>query len=169
MAMYTSSDHRLKDFYYNFDRDVIVSTKRSNKKDLTWRQLANRPGYYAQLMVGPYVIKTVRRGECCLTFNVPMTDSQLNDMLQQKTPKKRVVRFKSSLRFGPVIPSVEPKLIDYHVYKINVDGTWECSATKNFLEDARGYAEHLAKLNPGIKIAVIQIHGIVKASGVVWE
>lgn len=165
MAMYKSSDIRLKNFYYDEGRSVIVSTKCPNEKDIKWRTLPHAKSLMAALGEDNRVLKFVRKDRVREVFDVLMTAAQRNDMPYRSSPPARVYSA-STQPEQCVAPAKEKKPIYSVCMSKNgmaIVGEYET------LKAAQDFAENRAKTMPGTKFAVIQILGTVVSSGVKWE
>jgi hypothetical protein len=164
--MYKSSDIRLKDFYYDEGRSVIVSTKCPNEKDIKWRNLPHAKSPMAALCKNNKVIRTVRKDQVRDVFDVLLTASQRQDMPYRSSPVNWTLN-----RSAQPEPCVTPATEKKPGYSVCVVITGGLSPINKFeaLKEAQDFAEARAKVNSGTKFAVIQILGTVVAGGVTWE
>jgi hypothetical protein len=163
--LFKSSDVRLKDFYYDEGRNVIVSTKCPNEKDIKWRLPLRTKVQIAALGENNKVLKFVRKDRVREVFDVLITAAERQDMAYRSSPPARV--YSASTQPEQCITPATEKKPSYSVLKLHngmaVVGTY--ATLKAAQDEAESYAKHM----PGTKYAVIQILGTVVATGVTWE
>jgi hypothetical protein len=182
MTMFKSSDMRLKDFYYDEGRSVVVSTKCPNEKDIKWRTLPNCKHLVALLGEGTKVLKAVRKDRAREVFDLQITAGQRQAMPYKSSPVVRTP-FANAVQKLPAFTPYRPNEVTGTVpqqaptpttkYMIGISN----GATIDFGQSPTTYASYgaaktqaeiRAKSAPGMKFTLVQILGTVEAAGITW-
>jgi hypothetical protein len=180
--MFKSSDMRLKDFYYDEGRSVVVSTKCPNEKDIKWRTVPGSRHLQALLGEGTKVLKAVRKDKAREVFDLQITAGQRAAMPYKSSPVVRTP-FADAVQKLPAFTPYRPNVVTGTVpqqtpesktkYMIGISN----GATIDFgqspttyvsYDAAKTQAEIRAKCAPGMKFVLIQVLGTAESGGITW-